>query len=159
MSGFPWWTWIILAGALALAEMAVPSSYLMWIALGAAVTAIADATLGLSLEGQIGLFAVATSLSCIAGYFVYGLLQRAQRGEAPLNEPHRAMLGARGTVFEGFQNGHGKVRIGDSVWLATGPDLAEGAAVVVSGVHGTRLVVEGLRSRPASDSERAAPAP
>ena len=38
---WPWWAWIVLAGVLALAEMAVPGSYLMWIALGAAVTGIA----------------------------------------------------------------------------------------------------------------------
>ena len=159
MSGFPWWTWIILAGILALAEMAVPSSYLMWIALGAAVTALADAGLDLTLEGQIGVFAVATSLSCIAGYFVYGLMQSPQQDGQSLNEPHRAMLGARGTVCEAFLNGRGKVRIGDTVWLAAGPDLVEGTAIVVSGVRGTRLVVEGFRQKPAADSEEAAPAP
>ena len=159
MSGFPWWSWIILAGALALAEMALPSSYLMWIALGAAVTAIADAWLGLLLEGQLSVFAIATSISCIIGYFVYGSMQPQPHAEQPLNEPQRAMLGARGTVCEAFLNGRGKVRLGDTVWLATGPDLAEGAPVVVSAVHGTRLVVEGLRQKPASDAERPAPTP
>lgn len=148
MTGFPWWAWIILAGVLGLAEMGVPGAYLMWIALGAAVTAFADAALGLSLEGQLGTFAVASALSCTGGFFFYRMMQPRPRGEAPLNEPHRAMLGARGRVCEAFLAGRGKVRIGDTVWLATGPDLAEGASVVVSGVHGTRLVVEGLESRP-----------
>ena len=65
-------------------------------------------------------------------------------GEPPLNEPNRAMLGSRGTVCETFQAGRGKVRIGDTVWLATGPDLAEGTPVAVSGVQGTRLVVAAI---------------
>ncbi len=52
------------------------------------------------------------------------------------------MLGARGMVCEPFVNGHGKVRLGDSVWLAAGPDLADGTPVVVSAVRGTRLVVQ-----------------
>ncbi len=51
------------------------------------------------------------------------------------------MVGAHGTVCEAFVNGRGKVRIGDTVWLADGPDLAEGAPVVVAGVRGTRLDV------------------
>ena len=148
---FPWWAWMVLAGALGLAEMVVPGAYLMWIALGAALTGLADAMLGLSTEGQLGVFAVASALSCAAGFFVYRRMEWRQRGEAPLNQPHRAMLGARGTVCEAFLSGRGKVRIGDTVWLATGPDLAEGAPVVVSGVHGTRLVVEGLEPKPSAE--------
>jgi membrane protein implicated in regulation of membrane protease activity len=148
MTGFPWWTWpwwtwIILAGALALAEMAVPSSYLMWIALGAAVTAIATAATGMVFEGQLAVFATATALSCIAGYFVYRAMESDRDGEVALNAPRRSMIGARGTVCEAVVNGRGKVRIGDTVWLADGPDLAEGTPVVVAGLRGTRLEVTG----------------
>ena len=149
---FAWWAWMVLAGVLGLAEMGAPGAYLMWIAFGAALTALADATVGLSLEGQLGTFAVASAFSCSAGFFVYRLMQQRRTAESPLNEPHRAMLGARGTVCEAFLAGRGKVRIGDTVWLATGPDLVEGIAIVVSGVQGTRLVV-------AEIEPKAAPAP
>ncbi len=152
MTGFPWWAWVVLAGGLGLTEMGVPGAYLMWIAFGAALTALADATIGLSLEGQLGTFAVASALSCVAGFFVYRRMQPQHGAEAPLNEPHRAMLGARGTVYEAFLAGRGKVRIGDTVWLATGPDLAEGASIVVSGVQGTRLVVAGIEPKPSTDA-------
>ena len=157
MTGFPWWAWIVLAGGLGLAEMGVPGAYLMWIALGAALTAFADAALGLPLEGQLGTFAMASALSCTLGFFVYRLMQPRQRAEAPLNEPHRAMLGARGTVCEAFVAGRGKVRIGDTVWLATGPDLAEGSPIVVSSVQGTRLVVVGLEPKSATDAATTTP--
>ena len=150
-TGFAWWAWVILAGVLGLAEMHVPGAYLVWIALGAALTGLADAALGLSLEGQLAVFAAASALCCSGGYFVYRRLHRRQpRGDMPLNERHRAMLGTRGTVCETFVNGRGKVRLGDSVWLADGPDLPEGVPVVVSGVRGTRLVVAGLEPRPAA---------
>ena len=151
MSGFAWWTWIILAGVLGITEMFVPGAYLAWIALGAAVTGGADAAFGLSLEAQLAVFAASTALSCAGGYFVYRELHRRQRHEEPLNERHRAMLGERGTVCEAFVNGRGKVRLGDSVWLAAGPDLAEGATVVVSGFRGTRLVVEAMQPKPAPE--------
>jgi membrane protein implicated in regulation of membrane protease activity len=139
---WPWWAWIVLAGALALAEMALPSSYLMWIALGAAVTGIAAAATGMMIEAQLAIFAIATALSCIAGYFVYRQMVSDHDGDVPLNAPRRSMVGAHGTVCEAFVNGRGKVRIGDTVWLADGPDLAEGAPVVVAGVRGTRLDVK-----------------
>jgi membrane protein implicated in regulation of membrane protease activity len=147
MGGFAWWAWMILAGVLGLAEMFAPGAYLAWIALGAAVTGAADAAFGLSLEAQLVVFTAATALSCAAGFFVYRELHRRQRHEEPLNERHRSMLGERGTVCETFVNGRGKVRLGDSVWLAAGPDLDEGATVVVSGFRGTRLVVEAMQAK------------
>jgi len=139
-----WWAWIILAGVLALAELHMPGSYLVWIALGAALTSLAHAALGVSLEAQLALFAGASALSCAIGFFVYRDLGHRRRHQEPLNQRSLAMLGARGIVCERFVNGHGKVRLGDTVWLAAGPDLAEGSAVVVSAVSGTRLVVQAV---------------
>jgi membrane protein implicated in regulation of membrane protease activity len=140
----PWWLWMILAGVLGLAELHVPGSYLVWIALGAALTGAVDAAFGVSLEGQLATFAVASALSCLAGYFVYRRMRWPIRGETLLNDKGLAMVGARGTVCEAFFNGRGKVRLGDGVWLADGPDLAEGTPVVVSAVQGTRVVVHAV---------------
>ena len=147
-----WWGWVVLAGILALAELHAPGSYLVWIALGAALTALVDAALGTSLEGQLGIFVAASALSCVVGYFVYRRLHWRRREETPLNERSQAMVGERGIVCEAFRNGHGKVRLGDSVWLAAGPDLDDGAPVIVSAVRGTRLVVEAVTPQATSDS-------
>jgi|GraSoiStandDraft_5_1057265.scaffolds.fasta_scaffold240601_2 hypothetical protein len=145
MAGFHWWAWIILAGALALAELHVPGSYLVWIALGAAVTGALDAAFNLDLTAQIGTFALASAISCGAGYFVYRRANRPHHADVVLNERNRLLLGARGTVCEPLVNGQGKVRVADGVWLAAGPDLAEGTPVVVTAVHGTRLHVDAYR--------------
>jgi membrane protein implicated in regulation of membrane protease activity len=156
MIEIPWWPWVILAGILALAELHVPGSYLVWIALGAALTGATDAAFGISVEGQFGTFAAASSLSCIAGYFVYQRLHRRRRGETLLNDRGLAMVGARGIVCDAFFNGRGKVRLGDGVWLAVGPDLAEGTPVVVGAVRGTRLVVQALGAKVGADPPDAA---
>ena len=145
MTALPWWAWIVAAGVLALGELHVPGSYLVWIALGAALTGAADAAFGLSLAGQLGVFAAASALSSLAGYFVYRQLHQRRRGDVVLNERGQALVGARGTVCEAFVNGGGKVRLGDGVWLAAGPDLAEGTPVVVSAVHGTRVFVQAVQ--------------
>ena len=102
-----WWAWIVVAGALALAEMVVPGAYLMWIALGAAVTALAAGATGMILEGQLAVFAIATSVSCLGGYFVYRVLVPVmdRNGGVPLNAPRRSMVGAHGTVCESFSTG------------------------------------------------------
>jgi hypothetical protein len=80
-------------------------------------------------------------LSCAAGYFVYRRPDRPIDNAGTLNQRALRMVGARGVVVEALANGQGKVRLGDSVWLATGPDLAEGAAIVVTSVRGTMVIV------------------
>ena len=151
-----WWAWVILAGILALAELHAPGSYLVWIALGAALTSVVAAVFGVSVGGQIGSFAAASALSCIVGYYVYRRVHRARREETYLNERGLAMVGARGTVCEAFFNGRGKVRLGDGVWLADGPDLGEGIPVTVRAVRGTRLLVEAVDPQSGADPPAAA---
>jgi len=122
-----------------------------WIALGAALTGAVDAAFGVSIEGQLGTFAGASALSCGVGYFVYRRMHRRSRGETLLNDRSLAMVGARATVCDALSNGRGKVRLGDGVWLADGPDLAEGTSVVVSAVRGTRLVVQAAEPKSIPD--------
>ena len=48
-------------------------------------------------------------------------------------------------LIEALDGGHGKVQVGDSTWLVSGPDAPTGARVRVIGVHGSVLAVEPLR--------------
>ena len=66
----PWWVWAIAAASIGLAEMHAPGSYLIWIALGAAITAAREAVYHLSITAQIITFITTTALSCFRGYFV-----------------------------------------------------------------------------------------
>lgn len=143
----PWWAWAALAAGLGLGELHVPGSYLVWVAIGAAVTAAIDAEWHMGLGAQIAVFVVAAAISCLEGWRVYGRLGLRPRRAAPLNERDLAVVGAHGVVSADFVDGRGKVRLGDSVWLAEGADLPEGAAVVVSAVNGTTLVVEAAEQR------------
>ena len=139
----PWWAWVIVAGVLGIAELHTPGAYLIWIALGAAVTAAADAAWGFTFEQQLLCFAVASAVSCAIGFFVYRNLGigRGRHAEPPLNNRDRAMIGARGMATTAFVNGTGKVRLGDVIWIADGPNLPEGAPIVVTDARNGRLVV------------------
>jgi membrane protein implicated in regulation of membrane protease activity len=135
------WIWAIAALVAAIAEIIVPGIYLIWLAAGAAITALASFALDLALTAQLFLFAVASIASCIAGYFVYRRLTKPPADAPLLNQRGLELVGATGSVFEAIHNGRGKVNLGDSVWLAEGPDLAVGASVVVTGARGTVVIV------------------
>ena len=137
----PWWGWAIAAAVLGLAEMHTPGSYLIWIALGAALTAALDAWYGLSTTAQIVTMIVASGLSCLVGYFVYRRGDQRQPDERALNQREALLIGERGVVCSDIFHGTGKVRLGDTVWLAEGPDLPTGTPVIVKSVRRARVRV------------------
>jgi membrane protein implicated in regulation of membrane protease activity len=148
----PWWGWAILAAVLGLAEMHAPGSYLIWIALGAVVTAAVHAGYGLSTTGEVVTMMVASGLSCAGGYFVYRRVDRRQPDTSTLNRRDALLIGQRGVVCSDIVHGEGKIRLGDTVWLAEGPDLPSGTAVVVRSVNRARVrvrPVDGAVERPA----------
>ncbi len=141
----PWWVCAGLAAAIALVEIHLPGSYFVWIAVGAALTAAATAAgIASTLEAQMGALALITALTCGAGYYVYNRIGFSQTNRR-LNQRNLLMVGDRGVVSVPVVNGRGKVRLGDSVWIAEGPELGIGTPVVVTGVRGTCVVVEAAR--------------
>jgi inner membrane protein len=137
----PWWGWAIAGAALGVAEMHAPGSYLIWIALGAALTAVFDARYGLSTTAQIITMILASGLSCVVGYFVYGEVDKRQGSDPTLNQRAALLVGERGVVCSDIFHGRGKVRLGDTVWLAEGPDLPAGTAVIVKSVRRATVLV------------------
>ncbi|MCB1510529.1 MAG: NfeD family protein, partial [Hyphomicrobiaceae bacterium] len=61
-----------------------------------------------------------------------------------LNVRGKYYVGRIVTVEEPIVNGRGRVRVGDSLWSAQGPDMAAGARAKVVGINGTVLVIEEL---------------
>jgi inner membrane protein len=59
-----------------------------------------------------------------------------------LNERGQQYIGRSLVVEQAIQNGRGKVRAGDTLWLAEGPDAPAGSRVKVTATRGTLLVVE-----------------
>lgn len=135
------WLWAIGGLVLVGAEMLLPGVYLLWLGVAALLTAVMAAALPISLEAQLGLFAIAAVLSCVIGY----LLTRGRTAPTNgVNDPTARVVGSVGHVTEAIRDGQGKVRIGDSDWLAEGPDLPSGAAVRVVALHGNTVTVAAL---------------
>jgi inner membrane protein len=144
---FPW-AWAITALVVAFLELHSPGYYLIWIACGAAITAVLTYMLDLSINGQLVTFIIATVGACVAGRFIYRILLGVS-GETPiLNQRDVELIGRTGVASEDFQFGQGKVRLGDTVWLAEGPTLRKGTAVVVKAVRGTVVIVDDAGLQP-----------
>jgi membrane protein implicated in regulation of membrane protease activity len=139
--GFGVWNWLILAVLLFVLEFIVPGVHFLWFGLAAVIVGFLALATGMSWPFQVVSFGVIAVLTVF-------LVRRYVRPEAnvsdlpDLNERGQQYIGRSLVVEQAIQNGRGKVRVGDSVWQAEGPDAPVGARVKVTGTRGTVLVVE-----------------
>jgi membrane protein implicated in regulation of membrane protease activity len=136
----PHFVWLLAAILLAGAELLVPGSFLIWIAAAAALTGVASLLTGMPLEGQFIAFAALSAGSVVAGRKLYAA--RDPGGDPKLNDRVAGLIGQTVEVVASIEHGRGRVRVGDGVWPARGPDTAAGTRVRVIGSEGTCLTVE-----------------
>ena len=148
LQGLTVWHWLGIGIVLLTLEVAVGTFDLLWISIGAFITAlfalIIPAPVG-GWQGQLVFFGVVAVAFVTAGRTVFKGLRRAPSTHPNLNDRTAAMIGQRGLAATSFDGGQGKVKVGDTMWLAEqagGGAIAEGDKVVVAGADGTTLKVK-----------------
>jgi membrane protein implicated in regulation of membrane protease activity len=136
---YGWW---ILALVLIGAELLAPGYFLIWIGFAAAALgAVTFFVPSMSFLAQAVLFAALALASCVVYWRFVRKVANESSDQPLLNRRAEQFVGKRYTLDTAIVGGRGKVRIGDSPWLAEGPDLPAGAEVEVIGVSGTTLKV------------------
>lgn len=141
------WLWLVAGLLLLTGELLAPGVYLMWFGLAALVTGIAAAVLPIGLTTQMVLFAV---VAVAAVYRARRMVSDhpIETDDPLLNDRSARLIGHVVEVLEPIRDGVGRVRVGDSVWTAQGPDVEAGTKMRVSGVIDGVLTVEPISSPP-----------
>jgi inner membrane protein len=138
-TNYGWW---ILALALIGAEMLVPGYFMLWIGIaGGMVGALLLLFPDLSPGTQALLFFTFAMISCFIYWKFVRPLMDSSSEQPLLNRRGEQLIGKRYVLATPIINGHGKARVGDSLWLVEGADLPSGTAVEVVAVDGTTLKV------------------
>ena len=137
------WAWLALGLVLAVAEMAVPGFFLIWLAGAAIVTGLLAWAVPLSLAWQIVIFAVLALVAVFAGRRFLAA-NPVESADPLMNDRGGRLVGETVVVTHAIDGGSGRVRQGDSEWLAKGPDAEPGTKMRVAGHQGTVLLVEHL---------------
>ncbi|MEZ5924640.1 MAG: NfeD family protein [Hyphomicrobiaceae bacterium] len=135
------WNWLIAAAVLLILEVFAPGVFLMWFGVAAAVVGLIALVVDMPLLWQALLFAAAAIASVLIGRKVFPYTEQVS-DQSSLNLRGQQYVGRTYTLEQSIVEGRGKLRVGDSLWSAEGPDLAAGARVRVTGVRGTVLMVE-----------------
>lgn len=137
----PHWSWLALGLVLAVAEMAIPGVFLIWLSGAAILTGVVTWILPIGLPVQIVLFALLAVIAVFLGKRYLGR-NPIHPADPDLNNRGARLLGDTVIITQPIDGGTGRARHGDTEWLVKGPDAASGTRMRIAGHQGTVLVVE-----------------
>lgn len=137
------WIWLALGVALAIAELLAPGYFMIWLAAAALLTGAIAAALPIGVPVQVVVF-VALAAIVLAAARVWLKRNPVEAADPKMNDRGARLVGETVTVTAAIDGGSGRVKQGDTEWLARGPDAEPGTRMRVSGHDGSVLVVEHL---------------
>ena len=137
------WGWLALGLLLAVGEMAIPGVFLIWLAGAAIVTGLVSWAVPIGPALQIVLF---VGLALVSVFMGRNWLRAnpIESADPKMNDRGARAVGETVLVTQVIEGGSGRVRLGDSEWLARGPDAEPGTRMRVAGHDGAVLLVEHL---------------
>lgn len=144
------WHWIVVGLVLCVAEVLVPATVLLWTGIAALIVGgIVAIWSGLGWQTQGILFAVLAAVSVAIGLSLRRHFAKAQHPTG-INRGTFRFIGQRGALHTAIVNGRGEIKLGDTIWAATGPELPAGTSVEVVASDGTTLTVALPAAKPAA---------
>lgn len=135
------WGWMALGFALIGAEMLIlPGGFPLWIGIAALVMAAIVALAKLSWQVELIIFGLLAIAACIIAWKVH---YRAAKVDAAsnLNDRVELLIDREFVLEQAIEGGFGRIRIDDTSWRVSGPDMVVGARVRVTGADGGTLKV------------------
>lgn len=136
-----YWHWFVAGLALLIVEMFLPTGFvLMWMGVSAIIVGAIAWAVPTSWPVECVLFGV-LSIVC---FFAYRKLwpQKAVVEQPSLNRRGHSYVGRTFTLSDPVVNSIGTLRVDDSQWRITGPDMPAGSQVRVVQADGATLRVE-----------------
>ena len=136
----PWSWWIVGLILLAL-EIVVPGNVFVWFGIAAILTGAMALFTDWGWQAELIVFVVLALVLVIVGRRAFS--RDAETSEQPyLNERANRLVGGTHVLSAPIVDGQGRIRVDDTNWRVTGPDLPSGTRVKVVGADGSVLAVE-----------------
>ncbi|MEP9389787.1 NfeD family protein [Mesorhizobium sp. KR9-304] len=143
------WNWMVLGFVLLTLEILVPGVFLLWVGLAALIVGAVSLMIWnagfWTWELQVVVFLVLALVSAYSGKKIMG--RSGDATDQPLlNRRGDQLVGRTATLTEPITDGRGRIKIGDTMWRISGPDLPAGTKVRVKAATDLdlELVVEAV---------------
>lgn len=137
--------WLALGILLVIVEMLTGTLFFLFLGAGALLVSLLVWMFGIGGLTQGVVFGIAAMVAAGAWWKLRPNPEDSVEqlaGAASLNNPNARFVGREVELAEAIHGGQGRVRLDDSLWFVSGPDLPAGSRVRVVGVQGARLHVE-----------------
>jgi membrane protein implicated in regulation of membrane protease activity len=141
LQNLSFWDWLGLGTVLLILEVFGAGGYLLWVGIAAAAVGVLTFLLPMFWTVQFLLFAVLSILMAVYWWRRQRSVNRPS-DQPGLNNRGQELIGRTFAVHTAIVEGRGKIKVGDSVWIVTGPDAPVGAQVRVVGQDGAILRVD-----------------
>ncbi|MBY8917724.1 NfeD family protein [Nitratireductor sp. L1-7-SE] len=142
------WNWMLLGFVLLAAEILAPGVFLLWIGIAAILTGALSLQLwdlpAWSWQVQVLVFLALSLISAYAGKRLMDSRRNEETDQPLLNRRREQLVGRTATLEEAIENGFGRIRLDDTLWRVTGPELPAGTRVRVASVDAGTLRVEAV---------------
>ena len=142
------WAWLLLGFVLLGLELLAPGVFLVWFGLaalvvgGVSVMPFADAGWWPWQAQSIAFVALSALFAMAGSRFLRHQADEGSGSQAVLNDRTAQLVGRTAVLVSPIENGFGRVRIGDTTWRVSGPDLAEGERARIVDARSGTLEVE-----------------
>jgi len=144
-----YWHWIVFGMLLALAEILLPSFFLLWLGVSAVVVGVLMLVITLAFSTQLLLWGI-LSVACLLAWFRF--IGPRFKNKTLAGMARESLIGQHGTVLEfSSESGKGMLRfpapiVGSDEWPFISHDpLKPGSRVQVTDVSGNSLIVNKTR--------------
>ena len=138
----PHYAWLALGFVLAVAEIVIPGVFLIWLAGAAILVGLLSWVVPIGIPLQLVIFSVLAIVAVFTGRR-YLTANPVVPADPLMNDRGGRLVGEIVTVVNAIEEGSaGRVRCGDSEWLAKGPPADAGTRMRVTGHQGSVLLVE-----------------
>jgi hypothetical protein len=137
------WNWLIFGLILMALELLAPGVFLFWLGLAAMLVGLLSFVFNVapSWQVQILMFAVFAAAAVPLWRRVARKHTMASQSNPLLNKRSDALVGRVCTLEKPIVDGHGTVRIDDTIWRVAGPDAPAGSRVKIVRADGASLTV------------------
>ena len=137
------WNWFIVAVLLFIVEVIAPGAFMLWLGISAMLVGVISFFVAWPWQYQLVAFAVFALVSIPLWRRFAGRVER-EIDQPFLNRRADAYVGREFTLEKPIVAGSGTVKIDDTIWRLTGPDVPGGSRVKVVRADAAMLVVEAI---------------
>ena len=135
------WTWWVVGLVLLALEIVVPGNVFVWFGIAAILTGALALFTDLGWQIELVVFVALALVLVIVGRRAFA--GDAAKSEQPfLNERANRLVGGTHVLTDPIVDGQGRIRIDDTNWRVSGPDLPSGTRSRITGADGSVLSVE-----------------